>query len=387
MMKSPKVSVVIPVYNGAAYVGQAIESVLRQTYGNYEIIVVNDGSNDGGMTQKAVEPFEDRVRYFEKDNGGVSSALNFGIHQMTGEYFAWLSHDDVFCETKLYDQVSLITASGDENTIAQGNYFLCNADFTEGIATDFEKYYPVEQIGNSVFLLLWGELHFSSLLFHRSHFERVGVFDETLRYAQDNDFIFRLCRNQRMIFASRPVSKVRLHTASGTNRFHGGVDAENRSVYLKVAKSLSREEIRGITDNASKLYAKLGGIINSMGGGGELKPIREHIAACKGDAMEINRLREQDLIIFGAGQYGRRLKFELDVREITVKCFVDNADEKNGQIIDDLPCYKVEHLKACPQAVVIVAQKFYAQAVEQLSVMGVSKILLKNEVDSILWKY
>ena len=80
--KSPKVSVVIPVYNGAQYLHKAIDSVLAQTYDNIEIIVVNDGSNDQGATAAVCQAYEGSIRYIEKPNGGVGSALNTGIRDM-----------------------------------------------------------------------------------------------------------------------------------------------------------------------------------------------------------------------------------------------------------------------------------------------------------------
>ena len=104
----PTVSVVIPVYNGSNYVGQAIESILAQTYQNREIIVVNDGSTDQGATRHVVLSYGNQVRYIEKENGGVSSALNCGIQAMQGEYFAWLSHDDLFCKEKLSNQMEFL---------------------------------------------------------------------------------------------------------------------------------------------------------------------------------------------------------------------------------------------------------------------------------------
>ena len=92
----PLVSIVIPVYNGSDYLAEAIDSALAQTYGNIEIIVINDGSSDNGKTREVAGKYGDRIRYFEKENGGVPTALNLGIKEMKGDYFSWLSHDDVY---------------------------------------------------------------------------------------------------------------------------------------------------------------------------------------------------------------------------------------------------------------------------------------------------
>ena len=75
-----KVSIIIPVYNGSNYLKEAIESALAQTYDNVEVLVVNDGSNDGGATEQIALSYGERIRYFKKENGGVASALNVGIH-------------------------------------------------------------------------------------------------------------------------------------------------------------------------------------------------------------------------------------------------------------------------------------------------------------------
>ncbi|MDD4547058.1 MAG: glycosyltransferase family A protein, partial [Oscillospiraceae bacterium] len=95
-MINPLVSIVIPVYNGSNYLAEAVDSALAQTYKNIEIVVVNDGSNDEGATEKVAKSYGDKIRYFSKENGGVSSALNLGIENMKGDYFSWLSHDDLY---------------------------------------------------------------------------------------------------------------------------------------------------------------------------------------------------------------------------------------------------------------------------------------------------
>ena len=101
MNKAPLVSIIIPVFNGSDYLAEAIDSALNQTYTNIEILVINDGSNDLERTKSIAHLYGEKIRYFEKKNGGVSSALNLGIKEMKGEYFSWLSHDDNFNDTKI----------------------------------------------------------------------------------------------------------------------------------------------------------------------------------------------------------------------------------------------------------------------------------------------
>lgn len=83
----PLVSIVIPVYNGGDYLKEAIDSALAQTYNNIEILIINDGSDDGGITENIALSYGERVRYFCKKNGGVATALNLGIRNMRGGVF------------------------------------------------------------------------------------------------------------------------------------------------------------------------------------------------------------------------------------------------------------------------------------------------------------
>src|SRR6185436_20245230 len=105
----PKVSIVIPVYNGSNYLRTAVESALAQTYSNIEIIVVNDGSTDDGDTEAIALSYGGRIKYYCKPNGHVASALNFGIRHMSGEYFSWLSHDDLYKSDKIALQMRALS--------------------------------------------------------------------------------------------------------------------------------------------------------------------------------------------------------------------------------------------------------------------------------------
>jgi glycosyltransferase involved in cell wall biosynthesis len=84
------VSIVIPVYNGADFLREAIESALNQTYARIEVIVVNDGSTDGGKTEQIAASYGSRLRYVSRPNGGVAAALNTGVGVMAGDFLSWL---------------------------------------------------------------------------------------------------------------------------------------------------------------------------------------------------------------------------------------------------------------------------------------------------------
>jgi glycosyltransferase involved in cell wall biosynthesis len=122
MSSKPLVSIVIPVYNGENFVREAIDSALSQTYENIEIVVVNDGSTDGGKTKDACMEYEGRIKYFEKENGGCASAINYGIKKAEGDFISWLSHDDLYYPDKIKYQVGLYESKGlDSKTVVISN--------------------------------------------------------------------------------------------------------------------------------------------------------------------------------------------------------------------------------------------------------------------------
>jgi glycosyltransferase involved in cell wall biosynthesis len=98
----PKVSVIIPAYNTATYLAEAVESVLKQSFRGFEILIVDDGSTDD--TLEVARRFEPQVRVFSKENGGPASARNLAINNSTGEYLAFLDSDDLWEEDKLAER-------------------------------------------------------------------------------------------------------------------------------------------------------------------------------------------------------------------------------------------------------------------------------------------
>lgn len=189
-MKKPLISIIMPVYNGAEYLGKAIESALAQSYENKEIIVVNDGSDDGGATAAVIASFGDRIIALEKENGGVSSALNLGIAYMKGEYFVWLSHDDLLKPNYLEKQVKELEDRG----LADGNTIIsCQTELIDASGKKLFRPHKMllgEKSGKEVYRLLisGGNICYFTLLIPKVAMDKVPPFDSRFRYVQDKQY-------------------------------------------------------------------------------------------------------------------------------------------------------------------------------------------------------
>jgi glycosyltransferase involved in cell wall biosynthesis len=98
---SPLISIIVPAYNVATYIGEALDSVFAQDYTKFETIVINDGSTDAPELELALEPFRDRINYIQQPNRGISAARNAGLHAARGELIALLDSDDKWLPGKL----------------------------------------------------------------------------------------------------------------------------------------------------------------------------------------------------------------------------------------------------------------------------------------------
>ena len=186
---APKVSIVIPVYNGSNFLQESIESALAQTYSNIEVIVVNDGSDDHGQTEEIALSYGDKIRYFKKNNGGVSSALNFGIKHMTGDYFSWLSHDDLYGPTKIADAIELLRKMPElkNRTIVHtcGHYIDKDGNTLQQFPANFIPYKFYNSGDMVKYLCVHSTLNGCCMLIPRVAFDEFGGLDESLRYSQD----------------------------------------------------------------------------------------------------------------------------------------------------------------------------------------------------------
>ena len=184
--RQPRVSVIIPAYNSAKYLPEAIASVLNQTYTDYEVIVINDGSTDN--SREVVEPYLDRIRYFEQENRGVSATRNRGIYLARGELIAFLDADDIFMPHKLQQQVAMFNAQPELGIINSG--FRMITEEGEKIQ-DVERWHRIPDLTPEIWLLHKPVLP-SAMMFKKFWLEKVEGFDPRFTASEDVDVVLRM---------------------------------------------------------------------------------------------------------------------------------------------------------------------------------------------------
>ena len=255
-MLYPKVSIVIPVYNGSNYLSDAIDSALAQTYPNCEVIIVNDGSNDGGATERICLSYGDRIKYVKKENGGVASAINAGVKNMHGDYFAWLSHDDIFEKNKIDRQIDILKERKAKDSVIFGNFTFWNMNINHKSVFCIEDYCNERKIEDGVYPILFGLIHFCTMLVPMKRIEEVGLCDENLKTTQDIEWIFRLLRGKRNIFCSEPLTIVRLHEEQGKHHI-AEYDEEQGITHISFMQKISEQEIVELFGNRDSYYSEM----------------------------------------------------------------------------------------------------------------------------------
>jgi glycosyltransferase involved in cell wall biosynthesis len=187
----PKVSVIIPTYHRAFIVRQSIDSVLQQTYRDYEIIVVDDGSTDD--TREVLKSYGDKIRYDYKANGGISSARNRGLEIAGGDYVAFLDSDDFWKPEKLQKQMTFFEANPEYGMVA--TRCLTNTvdrNFTTVSINKRRRYGKSGWVYKDLFYRNF--IRTSSVVVRRECFDQLGVFDESLPRCEEIDMWLRIAK-------------------------------------------------------------------------------------------------------------------------------------------------------------------------------------------------
>ena len=214
----PKVSIVMPVFNGGAYFELAVQSALAQTYANIEIVLVDDGSTDEGATDAICRRFAQAhpevVRHIKQANTGVAGALNAGIAAAEGDIFCWLSHDDLFEPDKTQRQVDFHRRLGRADAILISDYRLIDP---EG-ATLHEIRLPHAQAAASPRLPLFKGWVNGCTIFAPIHLLGPEPFDLSYRYVQDYRLWSRLVRDHEIYHQPEMLVRYRLHPTQDSKK-------------------------------------------------------------------------------------------------------------------------------------------------------------------------
>lgn len=218
---SPKISVVIPTFNQANYLAEALESVFHQTYRDFEVIVVDDGSTDG--TQALLSRYNSKIRCFIQPNGGRAGARNTGLKEAKGDYIAFLDSDDIWKEDRLERSLQAL-----EKVPAAG---LIHGEVE---AIDFEgsllrektdkikKVYQIQRKKPTDYHLVLERyaIFSSTVLFRKSCLETVGLYDSRFGLYEDYDWYLRFALNYPIhLMEGPPVAQYRIHEGNVSSQY------------------------------------------------------------------------------------------------------------------------------------------------------------------------
>lgn len=223
------VSCIVPVYNGERFVTDAVESILAQTYVQREVIVVDDGSDDG--TLDVLARFGDRIRVLRQANSGPSAARNYGMEESRGAFIAFLDADDIWVDDKLESQMAVFEAHP-QIQLCSGHiksFWIPELD-DERQAFEDHPYHRERAL-----------LSPCTVLVRRELFERLGGFDQELRNAEDTDWFHRMLKaGSNYETLPRLLVHRRLHTANLTRK----VQPSHEATLARLKRTLDRHRGR-----------------------------------------------------------------------------------------------------------------------------------------------
>lgn len=370
-----KVSIVLPTYNGERYIEEAIQSVLAQTYQNWELIIVDDCSTD--KTAEIVQRYaqkDSRIQVIHnKENQKLPRSLNIGFRHAQGDYFTWTSDDNYYDADAIETMVSFL----DENFCYGMVYCDMNDLFEDGTIRVSNRIKPVSYLYS-------GSYFGACFLYRRQVAQAVGEYDPDMFLVEDYDYLLRIARQFELYYL--PICKYtyRIHQASLSQ-------TKTRQVWKQLWR-LRRRELTHLLKNMDDdekeflfldmwvccredtwllreqffpsgiLPPRLKWLEKQMCGDGVIKNIKQ-------------------LILFGAGDYGRKALHYFGKER--VHCFVDNNHEAVGQTIDEVPVISFDQLKEIHEAyqvILSVGSRYLPELALQMENIGASDYTLFFEV-------
>jgi Glycosyl transferase family 2 len=231
LVNQPLVSVIIPAYKVAPFLAETLESVFAQTFSDFEVIVVNDGSPDTDEMEKVIEPYRDRIVYLRQENRGAGAARNAGLRSARGRYVAFLDGDDIWLPEFLSEMVSFIEGYD----LVYANALLFGASQVAGL-TYMDTNPSSGEVTAESLLAERCNIITSGVLARKEPIVELGMFDETLRNSQDFDMWVRVAKRPgaRLAFLPTVLLKQRHRPGSLASDSIKSVEGELK-VMAKVA--------------------------------------------------------------------------------------------------------------------------------------------------------
>jgi glycosyltransferase involved in cell wall biosynthesis len=246
LSKTPTISAIIPAYNSASFISEALDSVFAQTFANIEVIVVNDGSQDGPELEKALAPYIEKIVYVRQENRGLSGARNAGIRLARGKYLAFLDSDDLWPPEYLTAQLQMFIEDPALG-LAYADAMLFGSEIPPR-RTFMQTSSPPTTLEG--LLTEGGQILPSGTVVRKDAIVEAGLFDESLRRCEDYDMWLRLAqRGLKMAYQSK---------VSFRRRVHGGAltSDENKMVSSLIRVLTKLKEGGGLSNEAQELVAK-----------------------------------------------------------------------------------------------------------------------------------
>tara|TARA_R110000868_G_scaffold14457_5_gene67383 strand:- start:33682 stop:34572 length:891 start_codon:yes stop_codon:yes gene_type:complete len=273
-MQTPKVSVVVPCYNQAQYLDESLASIYKQTYSNWECVIVNDGSPDN--TEEIAQKWEakdPRFNYLSKENGGVSSARNLGIEKSTGEYILTLDADDKYEVTFMEKAVEILQNNSEVGIVSSWGIF-----FTE----DYHFQVFKSNAKTIADFLFYNGVNMGSSLFRKSCWEKAGKYDGDVRNGyEDWEFYLRVAAlgwkvhiiEEVLFFYRQHIVSRRKEMNRIDNENKKYIYMQNKTIYFTHYEELI-DRFLTISDLEKKEMKKFKETIDYKIGNAILKPMR-----------------------------------------------------------------------------------------------------------------
>jgi glycosyltransferase involved in cell wall biosynthesis len=241
MNTRPRVSIIIPTFNSAAFVAEAVQSVLDQTYSDYEIIVADDGSTDN--TKEALQRFGDRLTFLTLPHTGICATRNAAIKQSRGEFIALLDSDDIWEADKLELQVEYLDQHPE-----YGLVYCYSTNFTDASEGNVALVKKVDFEGH-IFKDLFTKNSFanSTIVIRRTVFDEAGGYDESLTAMEDYDLNLRISQKHQIGRVAKSLMRRRIHPGSFYSSGYDNQYVYQLPVYDKYMRDPAVEKLVGKT--------------------------------------------------------------------------------------------------------------------------------------------